>query len=207
MGKRSRKRGGLDVAERPLPPRDEQAALPEQARPRGTRPPKRSQYADQPATSFMGRVAESWQLAGERPAKQVPKAERVRERPERPQGIFGPVPVSEIMLLAGFAGLIIGLARGPEEGSTAITVSVLVIGLASLELAAREHFSGFRPRTLFLATVTTVALHAAVSLGIGGGISKNPVLIVIDAVVFATLLWTLGDRYKRARRELRGGAQ
>ncbi len=206
MGKRSRKRGGLDVAERPLPPRDEAAAAPAQARPpRGTRPPKQSQYADAPAESFLGRFAESWRLAGERPSQTVPKGQRVTARPERPQGIFGPVPVSEIAMLAGLIGLIIGFARGPDVAETTISVSIAVIGLGAFELAAREHFSGYRSHSLFLAMLVTVGVHAAIALGIGGDAGKSPLLILLDIGLFSSLGWTLGGRYKRARRELRGG--
>lgn len=208
MGKRSRKRGGLEVGDRPLPPRDEAAAAPAQARPpRGTRPPSRSQYADQPADTFLGRFAESWRLAGERPSQTLPKGQRVKARPERPQGIFGAVPVSEIAMLAGLVGLIIGFARGPEVAETTISVSVGIIALAAFELAAREHFSGYRSHSLFLAMLVTVAVHAAIALGIGGDAGKSPLLILLDIGLFSSVAWTLGGRYKRARRELRGGAR
>jgi len=206
VGKRSRKRGGLEVAERPLPPRDEAAGAPAQARsPRGTRPPTQSQYADPPATTLLGRFAESWRLAGERPSRTVPKGERVRERPERPVGIFGGVPVSEIAMLAGLIGLIIGFARGPDVAETTISVSLAAIALGAFELAAREHFSGYRSHSLFLAMIVTVAVHAAIALGIGGDAGKSPLLILLDIGLFSSLAWTLGGRYKRARRELRGG--
>lgn len=208
MGKRSRKRGGLEVAERPLPPRDAATLDPAQARsPKAARPPKHSQYADAPAESFLGRVAESWRLAGERPSKTVPKAERVAARPERPQGIFGPVPVSEIVLLAGLIGLAFGFVKGPDDGLTAISVSLAVIGVASFELSAREHFSGYRAHTFFLAFIATIGVHAAISFGFQGDTAKSPLLIVMDVALFAFLARTFGNRYKQARRELRGGAR
>lgn len=207
MGKRSRKRGGLDVAERPLPPRDAAASEPAQARrPRGTRPPKPSQYADAPATGFLGRVAESWRLAGERPSQTVPKDQRRAARPERPEGVFGGVPVSEIAMLAGIIGLTIGFARGFDEAERTIVISAAVVGLGAFEVTAREHFAGYRSHSFFLAMLITVAFHGAIALGIGGQVGNSPLLILVDIGLFSVLAWTLGGRYKRARHELRGGA-
>lgn len=208
MGKRSRKRGATDVAERPRPPRDEAATAPAQARPpRGARPPKQSQYADAPATSFFGRVAESWRLAGERPAQSIPKDQRIAARPERPPGLFGGAPISEIVMLVGLVGLIIGFAQGPNDGAKAISVSLAVIALATFEITAREHFAGYRSRTFFLALLATVAFHAAVSFVFQGDTTKSPLMIFADVALFAWLCAILGNRYKRARLELRGGAR
>lgn len=208
MGKRSRKRGGLDVAERPRPPRDEEAAIPAQARPpKGTRPPARSQYADQPATGFFGRFAESWRLAGERPSQTVPKEQRRAARRARPEGIFGGVPVSEIAMLAGLVGLTIGFARGFDEAERTIAISAAVVGLGAFEVTAREHFAGYRSHSFFLAMLITVAVHGVIALGIGGDVGKSPLLVPMDIVLFAVLAWTFGGRYKRARQQLRGGAR
>jgi len=210
VGKRSRKRGGLEVAHRPLPPRDDPAppatANVSTAKP-GRGAPDTARYDVQPATTFMGRVAESWRMAGERPSKAVPRSERVAARPQRPEGMFGGLPVSEILMLVGFVGLIVGLVRGPDDGATAMSAGVAVIALGTFELTAREHFSGYRSHAFFLALIITVAMHAAVALGVGDGAGKSPLLIVADVVVFLGLGWTFGARYKRARRDLRGGAR
>jgi len=200
MGKRSRKRGGLEAAERPRPPRA--GDVPDAAK--ATRPP-RTTYREPVPQSLFERMAESWRVAGQRPSKQIPKAQRVAARPERPPGMFGGLPVSEIMMFAGLIGLVIGLSRGPDAGSTVIGVSLAVTGIATFELSAREHFSGYRSHTLLLAMLITVAVHAAISLGIGGDTGKSPLLIGLDIALFTALAWTLGARYKAARRALRGG--
>lgn len=201
MGKRSRKRVGTGVAARPQPPRA--GAAPQQAR--ATRPP-RTTYREPVAQSLFERMSESWRVAGQRPSKQIPKSQRVAARPERPPGMFGGLPVSEIMMFAGLIGLVIGLSRGPTAGSTLIGVSLAVTGLGTFELSAREHFSGYRSHTLLLALLITVGVHAAVSLGIGGDVGRSPLLIGLDIALFTALAFTLGARYKHARRELRGGS-
>lgn len=206
MGKRSRKRVGAGVAERPLPPRA--GTTPSQAR--ATRPPKTT-YREPVAKSLFERMSESWRVAGQRPSRQIPKPQRVAARPARPPGMFGGLPVSEIVMLAGLVGLVIGFVRGPDAGSMVIGVSLAVTGLATFELSAREHFSGYRAHTLLLAILITVAVHAAVSLGLGGDTRKSPLLIGLDIVLFTALAFMLGARYKHARREhmqreLRGGS-
>lgn len=201
MGKRSRKRIG-ELADRPRPPRA--GAAPQQAQ-QATRPP-RTAYREPVAQSFFERAAESWRVAGQRPSKRVAKAQRVAARPQRPPGMFGGLPVSEIMMFAGLVGLVIAFARGPQADSTLIGVSLAVTGLATFELSAREHFSGYRSHTLLLALLVTVGVHAAVSLGIGGDVGRSPLLIGLDIALFTALVFTLGARYKHARRELRGGS-
>lgn len=201
MGKRSRKRGGTETAQRPQPPRAGAPAPPAQA----ARAPKVT-YREPVPQSLFERMGESWRVAGQRPSKQMPKRERVAARPQRPPGMFGGLPVSEIMMFAGLIGLVIGLSRGPNAGSTIIGVSLAVTGLATFELSAREHFSGYRSHTLLLAMLITVGVHAAISLGIGGDIGRSPLLIGLDIALFTALAFTLGARYKTARRSLRGGS-
>jgi hypothetical protein len=200
VGKRSRKRGGLEVADRPQPPRAGEV----QRQSAATRPP-RPQYREPVPQSLFERMAESWRVAGQRPSKQMPKSERVAARPERPPGMFGGLPVSEIVMLAGLVGLVIGFTRGPDAGSTLIGVSLAVVALGTFELSAREHFSGYRSHTLLLSLILTVAVHAAVSLILGGDTRKSPLLIGLDIALFTALAATLGARYKTARRALREG--
>ncbi|WP_372790880.1 hypothetical protein [Paraconexibacter sp.] len=209
MGKRSRKRGGVEAAERPRPPREDRGrpAAPARRASVAGRPPARSQYDVEPATSLFGRVAESWRVAGQRPSKEVPKDQRRAVRPERPPGIFGGLPVSEIVMFAGLVGVVVSFARGPGASETGLLVSLAAVGLATFELTAREHFSGYRSHSFFLALIITVAVHAGVAYGVGGEAGKSPFLIMLDLVLFAGLGWTFGARYKRARRALRGGAR
>lgn len=167
--------------------------------------PPRTTYREPAAQSLFERMSESWRVAGQRPSKQIPKAQRLAARPERPPGMFGGLPVSEIMMFAGLVGLVIAFARGPQGGSTLIGVSLVVTGLATFELSAREHFSGYRSHTLLLALLVTVGVHAAVALGIGGDVGRSPLLIGLDIAIFTALAFTLGARYKHARRALRGG--
>lgn len=194
MGKRSRKRGGTASADRPLPPRAS-------ARPQGAR----ESDLRTPASTFWGRVAESWKVAGERPSKSMPKGQRRAARPERPPGLWGPLPISEILMIVGIIGLVIGIARGPEDGEFAILASLAVIGVGAFEFAAREHFRGYKSHVLFLSLLTTVGFHALVAFVGPDGAGSSPALVAADAIVFGVVAWQLGSIYKRSRRRLRDG--
>jgi hypothetical protein len=77
---------------------------------------------------------------------------------ERPEGLFGGLPVSEAAILIGFIGLVVGFIQG---GGAVIVVSLIVVGLGVIEVTAREHFSGYRSHTILLALVPAVAIVAA----------------------------------------------
>src|SRR5437660_563014 len=58
---------------------------------------------------------------------------------ERPTGLFGGLPVSEVSILAGAVAVIVGWLNGSP---VTLIVGVGICFLAVLEITAREHFSG-----------------------------------------------------------------
>jgi hypothetical protein len=94
---------------------------------------------------------------------------------ERPPAPWGSFPLAELVILAGIVSLIVGVV-GQEP--TGIGLGVALAGLGGLEVAAREHFAGYRSHTTLLAgavfvlTVGGVFYLAdqilAVALGVGG---------------------------------------
>lgn len=80
---------------------------------------------------------------------------------ERPPGLFGGLPVSELMILVGVIGILVGWLQG---GGAALFVGLGVCFLAVLELTAREHFSGYRSHSTLLAGIAAVAVETAVAL-------------------------------------------
>jgi len=79
---------------------------------------------------------------------------------ERPRGLFGAVPVSELAILAGGFAFIVGMVRG---GGPALYVGLIVLGLGVVEFTAREHFSGYRSHTTLLAAIPVVPITLAVA--------------------------------------------
>jgi hypothetical protein len=114
---------------------------------------------------------------------------------ERPPGPFGGLPVSEIAILAGIIGAVVGYLDG---GGPALFVGIAVCALGVLELTAREHFSGFRSHCTLLAAFPAAAVEGIVALGFG--VPRQHLLILAPvAPVFAVCFWLLRRRFLAAR--------
>lgn len=114
---------------------------------------------------------------------------------ERPPGPFGGLPVSEIAILAGIVGALVGFFDG---GGPALIVGIVVCALGVLELTVREHFSGFRSHCTLLAAVPAAAVEGIVALGIG--VPRQRLLILVPVLpVFALCFWLLRRRFLAAR--------
>jgi hypothetical protein len=130
----------------------------------------------------------------EKPVATAPKpaATRVAKPDDRPPAPWGNFPLAELVILGGIVSLAIGVIGGHP---TAIGVGVALAGLGGLEVAAREHFAGYRSHTTLLAgavfvlTVGTLFYLAnqvlAVALGVG-------------AVAFAIAFYLARRAFQRA---------
>jgi uncharacterized integral membrane protein len=102
------------------------------------------------------------------------------------------VPLAELVILAGIVALVIGIVG---QHPTAIGIGVALAGLGGLEVAAREHFAGYRSHTTLLA-------GAAFVLTVGGLFYlANQVLAVAlgaGAVVFAVTFFLARRAFQRA---------
>lgn len=114
---------------------------------------------------------------------------------DRPEGVFGGLPVSEAAILIGFIGLVIGFIQG---GGAVIVVSLIVVGLGVTEVTAREHFSGYRSHTILLALLPAVAIVAA-AISIFGAPQQRSLVLLFVAPVFLVLFWLLRRRFMTAR--------
>jgi len=114
---------------------------------------------------------------------------------DRPDGLFGPLPVSELAMLIGVIALVIGFLNG---GGPVVIVGLVIVAVGVLEVTAREHFTGYRSHSTLLAAIPAVALEAAV-VAVFGAPSQRALLIVFVAPVFAVLFWLLRRRFAVAR--------
>jgi len=165
--RRSRKRRSTD---RPPPVAPPPVASSQQRSPRAGREPTatRSQPVDRGALGTVG---------------------------ERPASPFGGLPVSELAILAGAVGIVVGLIRG---AGPALIVGLIVCALGVLEVTAREHFSGYRSHTTLLAAVPAVGVEAGLVSAFGE--PRDRALLLLAAVpVFAIAFWLLRRRFQRAR--------
>ncbi len=114
---------------------------------------------------------------------------------ERPPGPFGGVPVSELAILIGGVGLLLGVL---DERGSALVVGAIVCALGVLEVTAREHFSGFRSHSALLAGFPALgALFAAAALLGAPGV--RALLLIPALLVFGPCFWLLRRRFTAAR--------
>jgi lysylphosphatidylglycerol synthetase-like protein (DUF2156 family) len=120
------------------------------------------------------------------------QAKRVEAPDERPPAPWGNAPLAELVILAGIVALAIGVIGGHP---TAIGVGVALAGLGGLEVAAREHFAGYRSHTTLLAGAAFVLTTGLVFY------AANQVLAValaIGAVAFAVTFYLARRAFQRA---------
>jgi hypothetical protein len=134
------------------------------SRKRGTTPAARPVQAPAPA----------------RPAA-VPRDRRAR-MDEAPAAPWSPVPLVELCILVGLVLIVWGFAGGGSREGLLLACGFTLVTLASLELAIREHFAGFRSHSALLAGVC--ALGAVVPLFFFTALPQV-VLLVVGIVVFA----------------------
>jgi hypothetical protein len=99
--------------------------------------------------------------AAERPTPAPPRPQRPMRRrarlEEAPKAPWHPFPLVELSILAGLVLIVVGIATDPgEPRTTFIFGGLALVSLASLELAIREHFAGYRSHTALLAAGAAV---------------------------------------------------
>jgi hypothetical protein len=124
---------------------------------------------------------------------------------ERPQAPWHPLPLSELLILIGAIGVIIGLRRGVSNGAPALIAGIVAVAIGTVEVTLREHMSGFRSHTVLLALLPTLAFHSIVVLSVAAvahaPLALNAGLLAVDLVLFTFLFKLLRARFLDARRE------
>lgn len=146
----------------------------------------------------------------ERDAARRARAERVRKglpepsathrrsgRPgldERPPPLWGAFPLTELLVLAGIVLMVWGFLEG-GGANRKLAAGLAVASLAGLELAIREHVTGFRSHSTLLAGVA--AILTILALGLGAGVDILGWLLVAAAVAFAAAFAALRALFRR----------
>jgi hypothetical protein len=121
---------------------------------------------------------------------------------ERPQAPWHPWPFSELLILVGAIGTIVGFAGGQPATLFASLGAVL---LGTLEFTIREHRAGYRSHAALLAAVPTALVHGGIALALFSLGARGGVLViaplVVDVPVFWLLYRSLRARFDDARRE------
>lgn len=124
---------------------------------------------------------------------------------ERPKPPWHPLPLSEILILVGAIGTVVGLNKGVSHGGPPLFAGLAAVVLGTIEVTLREHLSGYRSHAVMLALLATIAFHTAVVFGIAVFTPTprilNVALLAVDLALFAFLFKLLRSRFLDARRE------
>ena len=115
---------------------------------------------------------------------------------DRPPPPWAPFPLTELLILAGIVLMGWGfLSGGGDEANGRIAAGLAIASLAGLELAVREHVTGFRSHTTLLAAA--VGILTIVALGLGAGVDLLGLLLASGLAAFAASFYGLRELFKR----------
>jgi len=124
---------------------------------------------------------------------------------ERPHAPWHPLPLSELLILVGAIGFVIGLRRGFSGGGLTLVAGLAAVVIGTYEVTLREHLGGYRSHAVLLALLPVLVLHSAVVLVVASFTTVprllNLGLLLIDGALFAFLYKYLRGRFRDARSE------
>jgi hypothetical protein len=124
---------------------------------------------------------------------------------ERPRAPWHPLPLSELLILVGALGAVIGLRRGVSHGGPPLFAGLVAVALGTLEVTLREHRGGYRSHTLLLSLLPVVVFHTLGVLVLSAftrlSATLNLVLLGFDVALFALLFRLWRARFVDARRQ------
>jgi hypothetical protein len=224
VANRSKGRRGRSRKPRPHPDGARQPAAPAGAAPE----PGGSAPAREGPARARGASAAAHDRPADRPAKPVTRAAsrglgslgELQPLGERPQAPWHPLPLSELLILIGGIGVIVGLVRGvhldgPEQisgaGGPTVVAGIVAVLIGTIEVTLREHRSGYRSHTLLLAVLPPIAVYSIAVLVVSAFTTfprwLNIPLLIIVVGLFVFLWKVLRASFTDARRERRFAAR
>jgi hypothetical protein len=89
-------------------------------------------------------------------------------------------------------GFLSGVGR---DGNARLGAGLAIASLAGLELAVREHVTGYRSHSSLLAGALAIAV--IVALGLGAGIKTLGILLIAGGIAFVVALFALRALFRR----------
>jgi hypothetical protein len=135
--------------------------------------------------------------------KRSPAAPTYGERPKAP---WHPLPLAELLILAGIVAAVFGfkkLSAGLSNGGPTVLAGVGAVAIGTLDTTLREHLSGYRSHTIMLASIPVLLFTTAVVFGLSAVTTvPRPALagvFAVDVAMFAFLFKVLRARFLDAR--------
>jgi hypothetical protein len=121
---------------------------------------------------------------------------------QRPPAPWHPLPLSELLILIGAIGTVVGLSRGLSNGGPPLIAGLAAVAIGTVEVTLREHLSGYRSHTIVLAVLPVIVLDSVLVLLIAPfGAPVKLAMLVLDAALVTFLYRLLRARFLDARRE------
>jgi hypothetical protein len=118
-------------------------------------------------------------------------AARRKASAKRPEALWGSFPLSELVVLIGVILLIVGFAM---QAPVTVVVGLGLAALAGIELAAREHFTGYRSHNVLLAGAAGTATFSLLLVST----RLAPVAcLAAGVIVFGGSAWLLVEAFRR----------
>jgi hypothetical protein len=113
---------------------------------------------------------------------------------EAPKAPWSPFPLVELVVLIALVLIVAGFVTDGPRRAALLGCGFVLVTLAGLELALREHFTGFRSHSTLLAGASAVAVDAPLYL-----LTDIPqlALLAIGACVFALVLVLVRNAFRR----------
>ena len=113
---------------------------------------------------------------------------------EAPKAPWSPFPLVELVVLVALVLIVAGVITDGSRRAALLGCGFALVTLAGLELALREHFSGFRSHSTLLASASAVIVDAPLYL-----LTAIPqvLLLVLGAGVFALVLVLARSAFRR----------
>jgi len=113
---------------------------------------------------------------------------------EAPKAPWSPFPLVELSILLAIVLIAAGVFIGGSRRGVLLGGGLALVTVAGLELALREHFSGFRSHSMLLAGACAVLLAVPLYL-----LTELPqeLLLVVGAVTFALAFPLLRGAFRR----------
>jgi hypothetical protein len=121
---------------------------------------------------------------------------------QRPQSLWHPWPLSELLILVGAIGTIVGFSRGISNGGAPLFAGLAAVAIGTVEVTLREHLSGYRSHAIILAALPVIVIDTLLVLLVAPfGIALKLGMVAIDVALFVSVYRLLRARFADARRE------
>ena len=127
-------------------------------------------------------------------AKPPPVPSRRARMDEAPMAPWSPFPLVELCILGGLVLMVVGFIHGGNRGGLFVVCGIALVAVASLELAIREHFAGYRSHSSLLAGAGAIGTMVLCAAGLG---LSRIVALGAGAVVFAAAFLALRAAFRR----------